>query len=204
MFTWKILTDMYWHSTSLDRPPLQGHWGDCPHLARHVRCPESRPTNLTHRTRAIQSQEERRAMSAPKIPATKMFSTKMFSNKLLIATAVLLASAWTMAGAQNASAVKGNGTTVWGKHAAMTVVPEPSRSSAKSFTTKSSSNGTKPNSNDSTLVTIFNNLARRYPNGEFWCCTGYNIMGSASGVGEQWMGAAFTPHANHTVTKISV
>ncbi len=143
-------------------------------------------------------------MSAPKIPATKMFSTKMFSNKLLIATAVLLASAWTMAGAQNASAVKGNGTTVWGNHAAMTVVPEPSRSSAKSFTTKSSSNGTKPNSNDSTLVTIFNNLARRYPNGEFWCCTGYNIMGSASGVGEQWMGAAFTPHANHTVTKISV
>src|SRR5258708_39448137 len=153
MFTWKILTDMYWHSTSLDRPPLQGHCGDCPHLARHVRCPESRPKNLPHRNRAIQSQEERRAMSAPKTPPTKMFS-----NKFLIATAVLLASAWTMAGAQNASAVKGNGTTVWGKHAAMTVVPEPSRSSAKSFTTKSSSNGTKPNSNDSTLFTIITNL----------------------------------------------
>src|SRR5258708_29369403 len=160
MFTFKIITHVYWHSTSLDRPPLQGHCGDCPHLARHVRCPESRPTKLTHRTRAIQSQEERQAMSAPKIPATKMFSNKMFSNKLLIATALMSASAWTMAGAQNASAVKGNATTVWGKHAAMTVVPEPSRSSAKSFTTKSSSNGTKPNGNDTTLATILNNHAR--------------------------------------------
>ena len=141
--------------------------------------------------------------------APKIFSTEMVSKRMLIATAVMLAGAWSMAGAQNASVVKGNGTTVWGKHAAMTVVPETSRSSAKTFITKSStpkrsSNDTKTNAADASLVTIFNNLARRYPNGEFWCCTGYNIMGPASGIGEQWMGAAFTPHANHTVTKISV
>jgi hypothetical protein len=155
---------------------------------------------------------------ATKMPATKVFSTKMISKRLLISTAIILASAWSIAGAQNASVVKGRGTTVWGKHAAMTVVTEAPRSvtsqsvasqsitgrSITSATTGTNGNGVKKNSNESGLVTIFSNLAREYPNGEFWCCTGYNIMGPASGIGEQWMGAAFTPHTNHTVTKISV
>jgi hypothetical protein len=55
---------------------------------------------------------------------------------------------------------------------------------------------------DSGLVTIFSNLAAKYPNGEYWCCSGYNIMGPQQG--EQWIAAAFTPNANHTVTKIDV
>lgn len=54
------------------------------------------------------------------------------------------------------------------------------------------------------LITIFNSLAARYPKGSYWCCQGYNVMGSNSGVGEQWMAAAFTPTANHTVTRIAV
>jgi hypothetical protein len=131
--------------------------------------------------------------------AKKVLSTKMFSKKFLISTAVMLASAWTIAGAQNAPVVKRNGTTVWGKHAAMTVVTEPSLSIASTKT-----NDTKTNIPDSGLVTIFSNLASEYRNGEFWCCTGYNIMGPSSGIGEQWMAAAFTAHANHTVTKITV
>jgi len=146
-------------------------------------------------------------MFAKKMPAKKMPATKMFSKKFLISTTVILASAWSIAGAQNASAakgnVKGNGTTVWGKHAAVTVVTEAPRSAAKSITS-TNSNATKTNTSDSGLVKIFSNLASEYPNGEFWCCTGYNIMGPSSGIGEQWMAAAFTPYANRNVTKITV
>ena len=151
-------------------------------------------------------------MFAEKIPAKKISATKMFSKKFLISAAVMLAIAWSIAGAQNASAVngnvKGNGTIVWGKHAAMTVVTEAPRSIASRSITKmitsADSNATKTNIPDSGLVKIFSNLASEYPNGEFWCCTGYNIMGPSSGVGEQWMAAAFTVHANHTATKITV
>jgi hypothetical protein len=135
--------------------------------------------------------------------SAKMPATKMFSKKFPISTAIMLATAWSIAGAQNASVVKGNvkphGTTVWGKHAAMTVVTEQPRT-----ITSTNTNGAKTNTPDSGLVKIFSNLASEYPNGEFWCCTGYNIMGPSSGVGEQWMAAAFTAHANHTVTKITV
>ena len=137
------------------------------------------------------------------MPAKKVFSTKMFSKKFLISTAVMLTSAWSIAFAQNTPALKGHGTTVWGKHAAMTVVTGPSRSINRSIA-RTNTNDTKTNIPDAGLVKIFSNLASEYPNGEFWCCTGYNIMGPSSGIGEQWMAAAFTPHANHTVTKISV
>jgi hypothetical protein len=147
-------------------------------------------------------------MPATKVFSARMFLTKMFSKKFLISSAIMLASAWTIAGAQNSDAPKRNGTTVWGKHAVMTVVTEAPRSVASQSITGTIAgthvNGAKTNSNNAGLVTIFNNLATRYPNGQFWCCTGYNIMGPASGVGEQWMAAAFTPHANHTVTKITV
>ncbi|HXM24243.1 MAG TPA: choice-of-anchor R domain-containing protein [Terriglobales bacterium] len=116
----------------------------------------------------------------------------MFSKKLLVSIALVFAGATAIAAAQNDVALRGHRTTVWGKHARMTVVTEP----APSFTTT--------NLNDSGLVTIFSNLAATYPKGEYWCCTGYNVMGSNSGVGEQWMAAAFTPGANHTVTRIEV
>jgi hypothetical protein len=116
----------------------------------------------------------------------------MFSKKLLISTALVFAGATAIAAAQNDVVVRGNGTTVWGKHAMMTVVTEP----APSFKTT--------NIKDSGLVTIFSNLAAKYPKGQYWCCTGYNVMGPGSGVGEQWMAAAFTPGADHTVTRIEV
>src|SRR5713226_4384133 len=117
---------------------------------------------------------------------------QMFSKRLLVSTAVVLASVCGLASAQSDAVAKGNGATVVGKHAVMTVVTEP----PASFT--------RTNRHESGLVTIFSNLASQYPNGEYWCCTGYNIMGPSSGAGEQWIGAAFTPTANHTVTKITV
>jgi hypothetical protein len=116
----------------------------------------------------------------------------MYSHRLLVSTALLFVTAVTILGAQDNVAQRGNGTTVWSGHARMTVVTGPLPSST--ITTL----------NDSGLVTIFSNLANSYPKGKYWCCTGYNVMGPNSGAGEQWMAAAFTPNANHTVTKIEV
>lgn len=82
--------------------------------------------------------------------------------------------------------------TVFGKHAQMTVVPQ----AILPFTPM--------RSNAPGLVTIYSNLASKYPKGDYWCCAGYNVMGPNSGAGEQWIAAAFTPDANHTVTKIQV
>jgi hypothetical protein len=82
------------------------------------------------------------------------------------------------------------GTTIQGKHARMLVAPESSRTIKH------------PEDNDAGLVTIFSNLASKYPKGQYWCCSGYNVMGPA--VGEQWMAAAFTPKGNHTATTIQV
>ena len=152
---------------------------------------------------------------ATKVLSHKVFSTKTLSKKFLISSAIMLASACTIAGAQNARVVnrnvngnvniKSNGTIVRGKHAVMTVLTEAPRSNAGTNTTTfTSTNETKTNIPDSGTVTIFSNLASKYPNGEYWCCTGYNIMGPSSGVGEQWMAAAFTPYANRMVTKITV
>jgi hypothetical protein len=129
----------------------------------------------------------------------------MFSKKSLVSVAIVLASAWNIAGAQNdaivnsnvnsnvKNSVKSNGTTVWSQHAAMTVVPESAPSS-----------NTKPRNRESGLVTIFSNLASKYRNGQYWCCTGYNIMGPGQNLGEQWIAAAFKPTADHTVTTITV
>jgi hypothetical protein len=114
----------------------------------------------------------------------------MFSKKLMISILLSLAGMTAIAVGQNNPTVKSNGTTVWGKHAKMTLVPEPGRTH------------TKTNLKDSGLVTIFNNLAAKYPKGEYWCCSGYNVMGPSQG--EQWMAAAFTPTADHTVTTIEV
>lgn len=117
----------------------------------------------------------------------------MFSKKLVY-TALVFAGVTAIAAAQNNVAVRGNGTTLWDEHARMTVVTK--ATPASPFT--------RNDLNDSGLVTIFSNLAARYPKGEYWCCEGSNVMGPNSGVGEQWMAAAFTPRANHTVTRIKV
>jgi hypothetical protein len=114
----------------------------------------------------------------------------MFSKKLLVSTAFVFAVVTAILAAQNNGVVSGSGTTVWGKNARMTFVTE----SAPSFT--------KTTVDDTGLITIFSTLAAGYPKGLYWCCSAYNIMGP--NVGEQWMAAAFTPRANHTVTRIEV
>jgi hypothetical protein len=114
----------------------------------------------------------------------------MFSKKLLISAILLLVGVTAIGAAQNDGSVRSNGAMIWGKHARMTVVAEPA-------TTR-----TTTHLKDSGLVTIFSNLAAKYPKGEYWCCSGYNVMGPAQG--EQWMAAAFTPAADHTVTTIEV
>jgi hypothetical protein len=116
----------------------------------------------------------------------------MFSKKLRVSALLLLAGVTAVGVAQNDGSVRNNGTMIWGKHARMTVVAEP----ATTHTTTQLK--------DSGLVTIFSNLAAKYPEGKYWCCTGYNVMGPSSGIGEQWMAAAFTPAVGHTVTRIEV
>jgi hypothetical protein len=117
----------------------------------------------------------------------------MFPKKLLVCTALAFASATAIVAAQNDVVSHGVGTTVRGSHAIMTVVAEPAPSSP-----------TRTKLNDSGLVTIYSNLAEKYPKGEYWCCGGYNVMGPGQNAGEQWMAGAFTPHADHTVTRIEV
>jgi len=114
----------------------------------------------------------------------------MFSKKLLVSTAFVFAVVTAILAAQNNGVVSGSGTTVWGKNARMTFVTE----SAPSFT--------KTTVDDTGLITIFSTLAVGYPKGLYWCCSAYNVMGPS--VGEQWMAEAFTPRANHTVTRIEV
>jgi hypothetical protein len=59
---------------------------------------------------------------------------------------------------------------------------------------------------DAGLVTIFDNIGSKYKEGTYWCCDGNSITGPGAmpGNSEWWYGAAFTPSANHTVTRIEV
>jgi hypothetical protein len=116
----------------------------------------------------------------------------MLSRRLLIFAALVFAGATAVAAAQNVAASTGKGTVVRGKHMKMLVV------------TESSASRTAPNLNDAGLVTIFSNLAEKYPKGLYWCCSSVGVFGPGSGNGQQWMAAAFTPAADHSVTKIEV
>jgi hypothetical protein len=116
----------------------------------------------------------------------------MFSKRFLVLAVLLLAGATAIAGAQSNIAAQSNGTMIWGTHARMTVVAEPARSRPAAIL------------EDSGLVTVFSNLAAKYPKGQYWCCAGYNVMGPGQNLGEQWMAGAFTPAADHTVTRIEV
>lgn len=118
----------------------------------------------------------------------------MSSRELVVYLALLVTGATTMAVAQTEGGDKG--TVVRGKNAWMTIVTQP----AKSFPVPT----TTPYSNPQGQVTIYGHLADAYPNGLYWCCGGYNVMGPNSGAGVQWIAAAFTPSANHTVTQIDV
>ncbi len=108
--------------------------------------------------------------------------------------AIALALALLVSGGAVSAASSGpsRGILMNGTHAKKIVIPEP----ALSFTPMPSD---VPGQ-----VTIFSNLASKYRKGEYWCCSGYNIMGRDSGAGEQWIAAAFIPDADHTVTKIQV
>jgi hypothetical protein len=61
---------------------------------------------------------------------------------------------------------------------------------------------------DASLVRIFDNIGSYYPKGIYYCCQGWTIAGPITGqqqsFPELWEAAAFTPAADHTVTKIKV
>jgi hypothetical protein len=116
----------------------------------------------------------------------------MSLNRLLTSGLLVFAGLTFGGMAQNRATQTSNVITISGPHAKMSIVSSPSRSF------------TRTELNGPSLITIFSNLAARYPKGAYWCCQGYNVMGSNSGAGEQWIGAAFTPKADHTVTKIAV
>lgn len=111
----------------------------------------------------------------------------MFLSRFLVALGFVTLTTVALPQSNSPAAV-----SVRGKHAMMTVLTEATPPLS----------GT--NLNTSGFVTIFNSVAAKYPKGLYWCCQGYNVMGSNSGAGVQWMGAAFTPNADHTVTRIAV
>jgi hypothetical protein len=131
-----------------------------------------------------------RIRAYPTEPNDSVQGGHMFSKQFLVSVVLLLNGATAITVAQNDLAVRNNGAMIWGKHARMTLVAEPALTR------------TTANFKDSGLVTIFSNLAAKYPKGQYWCCSGYNVMGPSQG--EQWMAAAFTPAADHTVTTIEV
>ncbi|MGH6889961.1 MAG: choice-of-anchor R domain-containing protein [Rhizomicrobium sp.] len=65
---------------------------------------------------------------------------------------------------------------------------------------------TRQTTDDAGLVTIFDNIGSKYKQGTYWCCDGNTITGPGAmpGNSEWWMAGAFTPSANHTVTRIEV
>jgi hypothetical protein len=64
---------------------------------------------------------------------------------------------------------------------------------------------TATDQSDANLVKIYDNLGAAYPKGIYWCCEGATISGPNSpGNVEWWDGVAFTPSANHVVTKIKL
>lgn len=112
------------------------------------------------------------------------------ANSLLAASIVAL-SIGASSAAENHQAV--HPLTVQGPNAKMTILPAGAKG------------GTIPEAERRKgLVTIFSSLASKYPKGVYWCCTGYNVMGSNSGVGVQWMAGAFTPGSDQTLTEIEV
>jgi hypothetical protein len=117
----------------------------------------------------------------------------MFIGKLLCVSVLAFAASGPVATAADREGNVVNPITVQAPYAKMTLLPNAPMQGIISQHDEAAG-----------LITIFSSLASKYPKGVYWCCTGYNVMGSASGVGEQWMGGAFTPGADHTVTRIEV
>lgn len=114
----------------------------------------------------------------------------MPERKLLFMSVLALAAAGAAAAGENPALVP---IAVQGPYAKMMVLPA---APTQAFFSA--------NENGKGLVTIFSSLASKYPKGVYWCCTGYNVMGANSGAGVQWMGGAFTPAADHTLTRVEV
>ena len=81
-----------------------------------------------------------------------------------------------------------------------------SKDGRTTIATKRTPSVTRTEPNDPSLVTIYDNIATADPKGSYWCCEGYTITGptALSGFPEYWEAGAFTPSANHTVTKVEV
>ncbi|MGO9649578.1 MAG: hypothetical protein ACLPOO_16165 [Terriglobales bacterium] len=56
------------------------------------------------------------------------------------------------------------------------------------------------------LIAIYDNVARKYPDGVYWCCEGYGINGPDNpvGFGGEWLAAGFTPSTSLNVKGIQV
>jgi len=56
------------------------------------------------------------------------------------------------------------------------------------------------------LLTIFDNIGSKYPQGRYWCCNGNSIKAPEADPGSpvRWLAAAFTPSSDRTVTQIEI
>jgi hypothetical protein len=66
---------------------------------------------------------------------------------------------------------------------------------------------TRSTPSDAGLVTIYGNIGTSYPKGPYWCCEASSITGPTALPGflpEYWEASAFTPTADHSVTKVEV
>jgi hypothetical protein len=109
----------------------------------------------------------------------------MFKKTLLTLTVLALASLTAFAASKDEIIVSKDGRMV--------------------ITTKRTAAATRSDASEPGLVKIFDNLSI-YAKATYWCCEGYTILGATaiSGSPEIWTAAAFTPSANHTVTKVKV
>jgi hypothetical protein len=110
----------------------------------------------------------------------------MYKRVLLTLMVMALASVMALAASQDGIVMSKDGRTT--------------------ITTKRPQLVTRTETSDAGLVKIFDNIGTAYPKGTYWCCEGYTITGpnALSGFPEYWEAGAFTPSANHTVTKIEV
>lgn len=108
---------------------------------------------------------------------------------LFAVTLLAFASVAVLAADQNGFIVTSDGRFVLTKKGPHTTVP------------------TASDPGDASLVKIFDNIGTYYPRGPFYCCEGWTIAGPLTGqqsFPELWEAAAFTPDADHTVSKIEV
>jgi hypothetical protein len=117
------------------------------------------------------------------------------TSKILVALAVLALTSTAASAAGMRSPVGPNGAVV-SKDGRLTTVTAPSKSTIVS-PQKVVPDGATP---------IVNNIGDFYPNGAYWCCTGYTITGPHALIGfpEFWEAAAFTPSEDTTANIIKV